>query len=386
MKIRVAAFAALIAAAVLFAPVLTSYSISPATQAYAGQTFDPFCFDGADPVSVSAKAAVLMDAESGRVLFSKNPHLMLPMASTTKIMTCLLVCELLDRDEKITVTADTTDIEGSSVYLTAGETLTVKELLYCAMLRSGNDAARTLAKACGGSVSNFVCLMNLRARSLGMYDTRFANPDGLPEAGHYTTAYDLALLTCAALENELFAEVCSAVRVTVCGGKRTLINRNKLLPLYSGMTGVKTGYTPEAGHCLVTSATRNGVKLVAVTLDDGDMWFDHRMMLDRGFEYLRDTLLFDPGELRAETDVAGADGKTVVFSNPVPVRAALPQGVRITYRIEKPQFVYAPVKRGDALCRALIYADGDLIMTVPLCAERSAEYQKHNLFERLTDR
>ncbi|MBQ6182844.1 MAG: D-alanyl-D-alanine carboxypeptidase [Clostridia bacterium] len=386
MKIRVAAFAALISAAVMFAPVLSSYPISPASQSYAGREPDPFCFDDADLVSVSAQAAVLMEAESGRVLFSKNPHLRLPMASTTKIMTCLLACELSDRDELITVTAETTGIEGSSVYLTAGETLTVKELLYCAMLRSGNDAARTLAKACGGSVSNFVSLMNLRARSLGMYDTCFANPDGLPEAGHYTTAYDLALLTAAALKNDLFAEVCSAVRVTVCGGKRTLINRNKLLPLYSGMTGVKTGYTPEAGHCLVTSAARGNVKLVAVTLNDGDMWFDHRIMLDCGFKTLRDTLLFRPGELRAEADVAGTDGNTVFFSNPETVRASLPQGAEITYRIEKPQFVYAPVKRGDTRCRALIYAGGDLIAIVPLCAESDAEYEKHNLFERLTGR
>ncbi len=378
-------FAAAAAFALVFSPVLPAAESRRAAEAFAEPAPDPFCFDDADLINVSASAAVLMEAESGRVIFSKDPHKMLPMASTTKIMTCLLACELLDPERPVTVTKETVDIEGSSVYLTEGEVLTVKELLYCAMLRSGNDAARTLAKECGGSVENFVAMMNLRAKAMGLTRTHFANPEGLPAPGHYTTAYDLARLTAAALKNSVFAEVCATQSVTVCGGKRTLVNRNRLMPVYSGMIGVKTGYTPEAGHCLVTAAERGGVRLVAVTLCDNDRWSDHRRLLDTGFSELEERLLFEPGALCAVIPVAGTDGKTLRFSNAEDVRASLPPNVAVTYTLQKPAFVYAPVSEGDTLCRALIYADGHLIAYVPLRAETGAHAERQNLFERLTN-
>ena len=383
MKIRAAFFAALTAAAIMFAPVLPRGAEAETGTVFNEERTDPFCFDMQGALNVSASAAVLMEAESGRVLFSRLPRVRLPMASTTKIMTCLLACELLSPETAVTVTEDTTDIEGSSVYLAAGEQLTAEELLYCAMLRSGNDAAHTLAKACGGTVENFVSLMNLRARSLGMNDTRFANPSGLPAEGHYTTAYDLALLARAALGNEEFAKVASTMHITVCGGKRYLVNRNSLMASYKGMTGVKTGYTPQAGKCLVTSAERDGIELIAVTLNDGDQWNDHKKMLDYGFSRLENTIVAVSGGITAELSVAGGDSEKVKVSNREDITFALPRGAQIVIKTERPVLVYAPVKRGDALCRARIYADGYYSGYVDLCAEENIDTAKTNLFERL---
>ena len=389
MKIRAAAFAFILVCFALFAPVIPQDARTRANvsgEAGAFPEYDPFCFDDTDALCVSASAAVLMEAESGRVIYSKSPHKRLPMASTTKIMTSLLACEILPPDRVVTVTKDTTDIEGSSVYLTEGETLTVRELVYCAMLRSGNDAAQTLAKACGGSVENFVSLMNLRARALGLENTRFANPSGLPAEGHYTTAYDLAAIACAALKNEEFAKIAGTLRITVCGGKRTLINRNKLISLYDGMTGVKTGYTPEAGHCLVTSATRNGVTLVAVTLNDSDQWTNHRKMLDYGFETLERICVSGAGTLKAELDAVGGDREKAAAQNAEDVYFVLPKGAEITFIHEKPRMIYAPVERGDILCRVRVYADGCYVGDIPLRAEYGIGYPKTNLFERLISR
>ena len=382
MKIRAVVFAAITLAAILFSPVLPCGTERGAEYVFSEERTDPFCFDSPGKVSVSASAALLMEAESGRVLFSKSPRVKLPMASTTKIMTCLLACELLLPETVVTVTEDTTDIEGSSVYLTAGEKLTVEELLYCAMLRSGNDAAHTLAKACGGSVENFVLLMDLRAKSLGMNDTHFANPSGLPAEDHYTTAYDLALLTRAALGNGEFSKVASTMHITV-GGNRYLVNRNSLMASYKGMTGVKTGYTPQAGKCLVTSAERDGVKLIAVTLNDGDQWNDHRKMLNYGFAEFENTIIAVSGGITAEPAVTGGESQKVKASNREDITCILPRGAETVIKTERPALVYAPVKRGDRLCRARIYADGKYLGYVDLYAESDIGNAKTNLFERL---
>ena len=233
---------------------------------------------------VQAKAAALLDGRTGQVLYEKNGSQRALIASTTKIMTGLLVCEQPELDREVTVPAAAAGLEGSSMYLRCGETISLRALLYGMMLHSGNDAALTLAISLCGSEQAFVRQMNCRAEKLGLTGTHFANPHGLDSGENYATALDLARLAQAALRNALFREVVSTKTITCAG--RTLTNHNKLLWRYDGCIGVKTGYTKHAGRILVSAAERNGQQLIAVTIADPDDWRDHAALLDHGFAVL----------------------------------------------------------------------------------------------------
>ena len=234
----------------------------------------------AEALEVSATAAVLMDADMGQVLYEKNGDRQMLIASTTKIMTALVVLEHAAPDDVITVTPDHM-AEGSSMYLRAGETVRVEELLYGLLLCSGNDAALALTECAGGLVP-FVALMNEKAAALGMAHTSFANPNGLDADGHYSTARDMAVLAAAAVENPTFRRICSSRSVTI--GQRTMENHNRLLRQVEGCVGLKTGYTRAAGRTLVSCTERDGCRLVAVTLQDGNDWADHAALYDYGFQ------------------------------------------------------------------------------------------------------
>ena len=233
----------------------------------------------AEALEVSATAAVLMDADMGQVLYEKNGDRQMLIASTTKIMTALVVLEHAAPDDVITVTPDHM-AEGSSMYLKAGETVRVEELLYGLLLCSGNDAALALTE-CAGGLTPFVALMNEKAAALGMARTSFANPNGLDADGHYSTARDMAVLAAAAVENPTFRRICSSRSVTI--GQRTMENHNRLLRQMEGCVGLKTGYTQAAGRTLVSCTERDGCRLVAVTLQDGNDWADHAALYDYGF-------------------------------------------------------------------------------------------------------
>lgn len=233
----------------------------------------------AEALEVSATAAVLMDADMGQVLYEKNGDRQMLIASTTKIMTALVVLEHAAPDDVITVTPDHM-AEGSSMYLRAGETVRVEELLYGLLLCSGNDAALALTE-CAGGLTPFVALMNEKAAALGMAHTSFANPNGLDADGHYSTARDMAVLAAAAMENPTFRRICSSRSVTI--GQRTMENHNRLLRQVEGCVGLKTGYTRAAGRTLVSCTERDGCRLVAVTLQDGNDWADHAALDDYGF-------------------------------------------------------------------------------------------------------
>ena len=233
----------------------------------------------AEALEVSATAAVLMDADMGQVLYEKNGDRQMLIASTTKIMTALVVLEHAAPDDVITVTPDHM-AEGSSMYLRAGETVRVEELLYGLLLCSGNDAALALTE-CAGGLTPFVALMNEKAAALGMAHTSFANPNGLDADGHYSTARDMAVLAAAAVENPTFRRICSSRSVTI--GQRTMENHNRLLRQVEGCVGLKTGYTQAAGRTLVSCTERDGCRLVAVTLQDGNDWVDHAALYDYGF-------------------------------------------------------------------------------------------------------
>ena len=233
----------------------------------------------AEAVQLSAAAAILMDADSGEVLSEKDAARRMRIASTTKIMTALVVLEHARLTDTITVTGDHM-VEGSSMYLKPGEVVTVEELLYGLMLCSGNDAALALADCCGG-LETFVGAMNDKAAALGMTDTSFANPNGLDDENHYSTARDMAVLAAYAAQDPTFRRICSTRTATV--GGRTMTNHNKLLSQVEGCIGMKTGYTRAAGRTLVSCAEREGRRLVAVTLCDGNDWADHKALYEMGF-------------------------------------------------------------------------------------------------------
>ena len=233
---------------------------------------------------LGVSSAALLDGATGECLYAKNGEQRALIASTTKIMTGLLVCEAGELDRVVTVPDAAVGLEGSSMYLKKGETLTRRDLLYGMMLHSGNDAALTLAVSISGSEAAFVRQMNQRARALGLTQTHFANPHGLDSGENYSTALDLARLAQAALQNVQFRAVVSTKTITCAG--RALTNHNKLLWRYDGCIGVKTGYTRHAGRILVSAAERDGRLLIAVTISDPDDWRDHAALLDYGFAVL----------------------------------------------------------------------------------------------------
>ena len=247
------------------------------------------------PVSaLSARSAVVMDAPTGRVLFAQNARERSLIASTTKIMTGLLACEDLDPLREIVIPTEAVGIEGSSLYLKAGERLRVIDLLYGMMLRSGNDAAAALAIAHSGSEAAFVRTMNERAEALGLRDTHFANSHGLDDENNFSTAFDLALLARAAMENERFREVVGS-KSYHCGD-RVFENHNKLLWRCDGAEGVKTGFTKAAGRILVSSVNRQGRRLICVTIRAPDDWKDHCALYDECFRQYRTVELCSRGQ------------------------------------------------------------------------------------------
>lgn len=331
--------------------------------------------------STSAKSAILMEANSGRVLYQQNAFVRMPMASTTKIMTALVAIESGDIKRTVTVSPDAVGIEGSSVYLYPEEQLTLEELLYALLLESANDAAAAIAIEVAGSVDAFVERMNKKAESLGLTATHFTNPHGLDDEAHYTTAYDLAKLTAYALGNETFRTICSTVRKTIPlkgdEGTRVLVNHNKMLSRYDGAIGVKTGFTKRSGRCLVSAAERDGLTLVAVTLCAPDDWNDHAKMLDFGFERYQNVCLAEKGGLVLPLSVVGGNTESVLVANTQPVNVILARSHgEITYRIEAPQMLYAPIADGCEVGRVVWRCDGEEIGTSPLVAISNVAYKK----------
>ena len=313
--------------------------------------------DASMPVAltgVSARGAVLMEEASGEIIFGQNENARLPMASTTKIMTALVALESLPVETVVKITADSVGVEGSSIYLTEGETLTLEQLLYALLLESANDAATAIAMAVAGSVPAFAEKMNAKAVALGLTDTHFVNPHGLDAEGHYTTAYELALITRAALENPDFREICSTERKTIPlhgdEGVRLLLNHNKLLTSYEGCIGVKTGYTKKTGRCLVSAAERDGVTLIAVTLNAPDDWKDHTAMLDYGFGMYETVPLCDVGDFSSPLWLVSGTQEYVMVKNAASLSVTLRRDHGpILCVVELPRFDFAPVMAGQTV-------------------------------------
>ena len=314
--------------------------------------------------AVSAQKAYVLDAVSGRVLYEKQPDARSLIASTTKIMTALIVCEQCNVLDRMRIPKEAVGIEGSSMYLREGEVLTLQELLYGLMLSSGNDAAVALAIYCGGTVEGFAELMNDKARVLGLTGTHFENPNGLDSPGHYSTARDLAVLAAYAMENPIFYKTVSAKNVKV--GQRYLTNHNKLLWRVEGADGVKTGFTKAAGRILVSSATRGGRRLIAVTINAPDDWNDHTAFLEEGFSHYAQKRIVSAGQTVGTLAVAGGKNGRVAVLAAENFDYALAPEEQPQLALPGPGFVYAPAVEGAEAGYVYVLIQGKAVGKVPV--------------------
>ena len=321
--------------------------------------------------AISAQKAILVDGNTGRVIYEKNADSQSLIASTTKIMTALVVCEQCNVLDRMRIPKEAVGIEGSSMYLQEGEVLTLQDLLYGMMLHSGNDAATALAIYCGGTVEGFAELMNDKAQSLGMTGSHFVNPHGLDAPEHYSTAKDLAVLAREAMKNPIFAATVSAKSVSAAN--RRLVNHNKLLWRVEGANGVKTGYTKAAGRILVSGAKRNGRQLIAVTIDAPNDWNDHTAMLEQGFSRYTQRQLIHKGDVLGTLDVAWGTNEKVTLVASEDFSWAMAQGEVISIVLPGNGFVYAPISEGQWAGNAHILVDGETVGTVELEYGSTAE-------------
>lgn len=324
--------------------------------------------------AISAKRAIVVDGQTGRVLYEKDADAQSLIASTTKIMTALIICEQCNVLDRMAVPKEAVGIEGSSMYLREGEILTIQELLYGMMLHSGNDAAVALAIYCGGTVEAFAELMNDKAHRLGMDDTHFVNPNGLDAPGHYSTARDLAVLASYAMNNPIFARTVSAKNVTI--GERYLKNHNKLLWQVAGADGVKTGFTKAAGRILVSSAVRQGRRIIAVTINAPDDWNDHKALLEQGFSEFTPQTLVQAGDCLGYLPVAGGTAGGVKLIAAEEFCYAMRSGESWSLKLPEPGFVYAPVAQGQNAGYAHICIDNAPVGKVALSYGETVEKQE----------
>lgn len=338
--------------------------------------FRPICISAVD---ISAASAVLIEYATGNVIYEKNAYEQRSMASTTKIMTTLLCLESGELDDSFAVDSEAIMVEGSSMGLVKGDIVTKRDLCYGMLLPSGNDAANATAVRISGSIDKFSDMMNERAEKIGMKNTYFVTPSGLEADGqHYSTAYDMALLTREALGNPDFREICGSSSASVKFGNppysRTLYNTNKLLNMYEGVIGVKTGFTDEAGRCLISACERNGIMLVCVTLNAPDDWNDHMKLYDYGFANTE--LCTAGGNEYFKVDIVGSDKDTisVVPSDEITYgKISGSQKDEISVKLRISPFLYAPINYGDTVGTAEYYCNNILIGVSDVRTAENAE-------------
>ncbi len=316
----------------------------------------------------------MLDGNTGRILYEKDAYSRSLVASTTKIMTALVVCEQSNVLDRVRIPKEAVGIEGSSMYLKEGEILTVQELLYGLMLQSGNDAAVALAIYCGGTVECFVQLMNDKAHRLGLKGTHFENPNGLDSPGHYSTAYDLAVLTAYAMKNLIFAQTVRTKNIRV--GDRSLHNHNKLLWQIEGADGVKTGYTIAAGRILVSSAVRQGRRLICVTINDGNDWQDHKKLLEDGFSQYTMTTVIQEGACVGTRQIVGGDAQQAELIAAKEFQFPLSAKEKPVILLPEQSPAYAPVVQGGEAGYAYILLDGHVAGKIPLVYGKTVEQEK----------
>ncbi len=354
-------------------------------------------------LGISADSAVLIEAQTGQVVYEHNAYKQRSMASTTKIMTSLLALEAHMPSMQITVTDEMVAVEGTSMGLLAGDTVTLKDLVYGMLLASGNDAANTVAYVLGDSPEDFAKLMNERAAVIGMTQTNFVTASGLDSEEHYSTAYDMALLAREAMRNPEFRSICNARNKKLRYGNppylRTLTNHNRLLNIYEYAVGIKTGYTKKSGRCLVSAAEKDGVLLIAVTLNAPDDWNDHIKMYDYGFSRISSAEI-DSNEIDVSLPVVGGKSTAVKLKFAEIPRAVLPEsGAAVQREVYLKAFEYAPVSTGDVLgeavyrvgdkeiCRAaIVAAESVMCRTETKAKSEEPETKKGNFFTKFINK
>ena len=324
--------------------------------------------------AVSAQKAIAVDASTGRVLYEKDADSRSLIASTTKIMTALIVCEQCNVLDRMQIPPEAVGIEGSSMYLREGEVFTIQELLYGLMLHSGNDAAVALAIYCGGTVEGFAELMNDKARRLSLTGTHFENPNGLDSPGHYSTARDLATLAAYAMKNPIFAKTVSTKSIRI--GQRSLTNHNKLLWRVEGADGVKTGFTKAAGRILVSSAVRSGRRLICVTINDGNDWADHAALLEEGFSDYTVKTIVSEGDYVGSVEIAGGEANRVQLLAAEDFAFPLAADEKPQIILSGPGFSYAPVVQGQQAGVAYICIGDHCVGKIPVVYSQTVEQQK----------
>lgn len=371
-------------AATRILPAATGLYTRSAT--YPEIVYAPYYTDGP---RVSASAAVLVESVTGTVLFGKNEHVRMHPASTTKIMAAILAIELGDMDSEVTVSGKAAGVPGSSLWLRKGQRLRLDDLVRGTMLRSGNDGCVAIAEHIAGSEAGFVRMMNLKAQKLGAWNTRFANPHGLTEPNHYTTAFDLALMARCGLRYPLFADIVSTreTEISLDSGEeewRRIANTNALLWSFEGADGVKTGTTAAAGYCLVASATRSGVQFVSVVLDSASRWADSARLLEYAFGRFRVIDFARAGEALTRTRVEGGAHPEVDLLPERDLRVVVRNDLAplVEERIMLDGPVIAPVRRGETLGRLVVMFDKDEMASVDLVAGKAVA--RVSLIRRLT--
>lgn len=342
-------------------------------------------------IQTSAQSAVLITADTKQVLYEKAMGEKLPMASTTKIMTALLALEQIGEtgDPVVDITDEMVRVEGSSMGLRAGDRLLLSGIVQGMMLCSGNDAANAIALYLGKTAEGFAAMMNTRAVEIGMVNTNFVTASGLDDENHYTTAYDMALLAAEALKSPTFTQICASqkLRIPFENPQKDvwLSNHNKLLAMYEGCIGMKTGYTKKSGRCLVSAAVRDGVTLIAVTLNAPDDWKDHATLFDKGFS---ETALqtFDESAFVTKVPVVGAAAQEIavqgVYGGEITLLKAQFAEIRRVVFLSK--FLYAPVNQGDTVGTVVYYAGNQKLYSLPLKAAEAVQYQeKQGIWERI---
>ncbi len=340
----------------------------------------------------AAQAAVCMDAQTGRVILEQNAHMKLGMASTTKVMTGIIAVEHGELQEIVTVGKNAQGVEGTSIYLVEGEQQTMENLVYGLMLESGNDAAVAIAEHISGTCEQFAKLMNEKAQKIGAMNTNFVNPHGLYDPMHYTTAYDLALISAYAMKNDTFAKIAKAPNCAMPwpghDGNKVFYNRNRLLNLYDGCDGVKPGYTPETGRTLVGSATKNNMRIITVTLNCRDDWNLHSRMLDYAFANYRLLAVVENNKNSGTIQIKGGNEYETALVTKGRVDICIKNGEKPNIEIEYdiPKYVWAPVASGRIVGYANVKADGNPIGSVPLLAQDKVDKEMNrNIVYKMVD-
>ena len=334
-------------------------------------------YNGSEARAESARSAILVEMDTGRVLYEKNAHEALPMASTTKVMTALLALEMGSLSDPVTASRNAFGVPGTSIYLSEGETLTMEEMLLGLMLQSGNDAAVAIAEHIAGDVDTFCRLMTERAEEMGCENTLFATPHGLPAQNHHTTAWDLSLITRHALQNPDFRRIVATKTASIPWAghpyNRVLNNKNKLLSTYEGALGVKTGYTRAAGRCLVFAAERENMTVVGCVLNDPNWFQDAATIMDNGFAAYDMVTVLQENENVGLIPVENGVRETVAVYAEEALKAPMKEGALPRVETFLPSVLPAPVKKGMQVGEAVLYDEGKRITSVPLYAGESVD-------------